>query len=379
MRAARGRVVEARAVAPRVRAQEQAALGGESLAEAAGREHERRLDVGRQRRLELDVARKQRGQRPRIEPLAGRERVLGVLPHRLGAERYEPVERVVQPLPDEPLQRRVAAGALGAEVVPLEVPPDDAAREQHRAAGARSLLDQPRREPELARARGAHEPGHASACDRAIRKARTSACARRTRSGRCSGPQRNTAYVFGASTTSSISTPRSFAAAMCSSADSTSTARWLSSGRSGLRRARRDGTRRRRRRPRRAAHRTHRAARRRSRATRTRRPSPPGCARRARRGRGRTRRLSRPRRARAARPPRRRRSTPRRRAGARLEPGGSSASAASRSETRRATCSSAPRSRGPSASKSVSLPRRAFEPTSVNGRSGRSRACRGAP
>ena len=32
--------------------------------------------------------------------------------------------------------------------------------------GARALLDHARREPELARARGAHEPGHAGAGDR---------------------------------------------------------------------------------------------------------------------------------------------------------------------------------------------------------------------
>ena len=48
-----------------------------------------------------------------------------------------------------------------------------------------------------------------------------------------SGPQTKTAYVFAASTTLSISIPSSRASAMCSSADSTSTARWLSSGRSG--------------------------------------------------------------------------------------------------------------------------------------------------
>ena len=39
--------------------------------------------------------------------------------------------------------------------------------------------------------------------------------------------------MFGASTTSSISMPRSFASALCSSAESTRTARWLRSGRSG--------------------------------------------------------------------------------------------------------------------------------------------------
>ncbi|MDX6465385.1 MAG: hypothetical protein QOI27_425 [Gaiellaceae bacterium] len=86
-------------------------------------------------------------------------------------------------------------------------------------------LEHARREAELAGARGAHEPGHAGACnDHGYVKENVGLCSTystRTRSG----PQRNTAYVFGASTTSSTSTPRSFAAAMCSSADSTSTAR----------------------------------------------------------------------------------------------------------------------------------------------------------
>ena len=47
-------------------------------------------------------------------------------------------------------------------------------------------------------------------------------------------------------------------------------------------------------------------------------------------------------------------------------PAGSAASASSRSKTRRPTPARTPASRGPSAAKSVSLPRRASEPTSVN-------------
>ena len=47
-------------------------------------------------------------------------------------------------------------------------------------------------------------------------------------------------------------------------------------------------------------------------------------------------------------------------------PSGSDARAAARSETRKPTCLNAPVSLGPSASKSVSLPRRAFVPMSVN-------------
>ncbi len=122
-----------------------------------------------------------------------------------------------------------------------------------------------------------------------------------------------------------------------------------------LRRARRirDGTRSTRRRPRRADIRTGRAQPARSRATRTRPPSPPGLRNRARRGRGRTRRPSAPRRAATSDS-----NTPRR--------ASNSLSPPSRLETRSATYFKAPRSRGPSAAKSVSLPRRASEPTSVN-------------
>ena len=94
-------------------------------------------------------------------------------------------------------------------------------------------------------------------------------------------------------------------------------------------------------------------------------PSPRGRARRARRGRGRTRSRSAPRRGRAA-APRRRRSTPRSVAAARPRDRPEARSAASRSMTRSATCLSAPCSRGPSASNSVSFPARASEPTSVN-------------
>ena len=59
-------------------------------------------------------------------------------------------------------------------------------------------------------------------------------------------------------------------------------------------------------------------------------------------------------------------------------PGGSSARAAARFETRSPTCFSGPGVRGPSASKNVSLPRRASVPISVNCPARRSRACRGA-
>src|SRR5581483_12031708 len=100
-----------------------------------------------------------------VESLARRPRVLRVLPHRLGAERDEPGERVVESLPYEPLERLVTGRALGAEVLPPEMTPHDAAREQHRTADARPLLDHHRLAPELARAHGGDEPGHAGSRD----------------------------------------------------------------------------------------------------------------------------------------------------------------------------------------------------------------------
>jgi len=63
---------------------------------------------------------------------AARARQLGLSP------------RVVEPLPHEPLKLLVAAWALAPEVVPLDVAPDDAARQQHRAARTRPLLDDAR-------------------------------------------------------------------------------------------------------------------------------------------------------------------------------------------------------------------------------------------
>ena len=161
------RPIERIARAPRIRAQEQSPLLGEATAEAARRKHDRRLGDGCERRLQPHVRARgeQRGERARIESLARRARVLRVLPHRLGAERDEPRERVVETLPYEPLERFVAARALGPEVLPPEVTPHDAAREQHRAADARPLLDHHRLEPQLARAHGGDEPGHAGSHD----------------------------------------------------------------------------------------------------------------------------------------------------------------------------------------------------------------------
>jgi len=77
---------------------------------------------------ELDVpgrGSQERRERAWVIATTGRERILGVAPDRLGAERLEPAERVVEPLPDQPLQQLVAGGALGAKALPLQMSPDD--------------------------------------------------------------------------------------------------------------------------------------------------------------------------------------------------------------------------------------------------------------
>ena len=111
-----------RSRAPRRRSTDSRAAAAPLARQPAGRSRRSRARAARRRRAAAASgarrpAREQRGQRTRVEPLAGRARVLRVLPDRLGAERDEPRERVVEPLPDEPLQRLVAARALGAEVL----------------------------------------------------------------------------------------------------------------------------------------------------------------------------------------------------------------------------------------------------------------------
>src|SRR5215217_4671582 len=160
-----------------------------------------------------------------IEPPPGRERVRGFLARRNAAHGDQPVERVVEAVPDQPLEPRVAAGTFATEFVPRAVAPDHAGREQHRTAGPRPLFAYDRDDAELTEARRGHEAGHAGPRDDDGHvKENVGLCSTysmRTRSG----PHRNTAYVFAASTTDSTSIPRSSASAMCASAESTSTAR----------------------------------------------------------------------------------------------------------------------------------------------------------
>ena len=119
--------------------------------------------------VQLDVARRsQRGcQGLGLEALPDRLWIAGVV-HNRGVERGQPLEGLVQALDDHPLQGRVAAGALGLEVLERSVAPDDAAREEHRAAGAVALLQHDRLGPELARSRGGDQAGHARSVDRQV-------------------------------------------------------------------------------------------------------------------------------------------------------------------------------------------------------------------
>src|SRR5207248_2733296 len=163
------------------------------------------------------------GEAAGIEPLPSSERVLGVLLQDGDPDGAQPVERLVEPLPDEPLQAYVPARALVAELLPLAMAPDDARAQQHRTARPRALLVDDRVEAEFARADGGDETRHPRSCDDHLSE-KLGLCS--TYSMRMpSGPVRKAAYVFGASTVDSTSTPSSSASATTSSAESTSTAR----------------------------------------------------------------------------------------------------------------------------------------------------------
>ena len=174
------------AFVPGAGAQGEAVLAGQCDAEAAGGQDDAVLRQLAQRLAERDLAhlpRQRLRQRLRVEAPPDRARIAGRRLHRRAGGSLEPVERVVEPLVDEPLQDRLAARAVLAERLERPVPPDDAARQEHRAARTVALLHHPRRTAELAEARSGDEPRHAGAGDdgHAVRRARSSACARRIR------------------------------------------------------------------------------------------------------------------------------------------------------------------------------------------------------
>src|SRR5215203_3426053 len=128
-----------------------------------------------------------------IEPRPRRERIRGFFAHGDRTRGDEPLERVVEAVPDQPLQPGVAAGALATEVVPLAVAPYHARQQQHRPARSLPLLPHGRRDAELTEARGGDEAGHPGPRhdDRHVNEnvGLCSTYSMRTRSG----PHRNTA------------------------------------------------------------------------------------------------------------------------------------------------------------------------------------------
>ncbi len=121
----------------------------------------------------------------RFEAHARRERIAGLPRDNGSAEPFEPGERVVEALPDHPLQLGVTAGALLPEALEVSVAPDDAAREVHRPSEPRPLLVDDDVGAQLPRTRRRGQAGHPSPRDDEVgqwaRRARRSACARRTR------------------------------------------------------------------------------------------------------------------------------------------------------------------------------------------------------
>ena len=104
-------------------------------------------------------------QAARIEAPADRARVLCLGADERGAQRLQPVECVVELFDDQPLKPGIGGRALAPEVVKRAVSPDDAARQQHRAARPVALLEHGGRDAELPGARGRAQPGHAGAGD----------------------------------------------------------------------------------------------------------------------------------------------------------------------------------------------------------------------
>ena len=141
-------------------------LGDEGvIALEAARRKNRRLGRGLSESHVTGTPRERLRQPARIEPLTDRAGIAGLVRDDGRAERLEPGDSVVEPLPHDPLQALVAAWTLRAEFVPLAESPDDAARQQHRAAGPRSLFVDDRRCAELARTHGRAQPGHTPARD----------------------------------------------------------------------------------------------------------------------------------------------------------------------------------------------------------------------
>jgi hypothetical protein len=159
--------IQSVAVAPRVAAHQQPVLARVPDGEPSGGKHHRlfRPCPGDSPRALSDSDIPGRpderfGQAARVETLSGGARVGRVLRDDRWPERDKPVERLVEAVEDRTLELLVAAGALGTEVLERAVPPDDAAREEHRAARPRAFLQHDRLRAELTGPRSSTEAGH---------------------------------------------------------------------------------------------------------------------------------------------------------------------------------------------------------------------------
>ena len=230
LRSLREPVGEPVALAPPARAQEEAALARKSSTEAACRQHIRLVE----RPAEPNVAGGPHEcvrQPPRIEAATDGPRVPRRPLRYLRAERLEPVESLVQLVDQASLQHGIAAGTLFPELGQRPMSPDHPARQQHRPAVAIALLEDDDLRAELPSSSRRDETGHARAGDPEDGRAQSRRVQRSENDALCStyssltrsGPQTKSASVFSASTTLSISIPRSSASAMCSSTESTRT------------------------------------------------------------------------------------------------------------------------------------------------------------
>src|SRR6186997_1396176 len=133
---------------------------GKPDGKSSGGQDQWALDLA-ERLAERDISCQGSGQTPRVEALADGSRVAGLMLDNRRSERLQPLDRLVQPLDDLALQGRVPARAFLLEGFERSVAPDDAAREEHRAAGPIALLQHDGLGPELPRPCGGGQAGHA--------------------------------------------------------------------------------------------------------------------------------------------------------------------------------------------------------------------------
>ena len=191
--------LEAVALAPRVRAEQEAARAPAARGSRRSRGSSARSSSRPDARHAPSSATSCFGSKRATD----RQRVARLAREQLDAERLQPVERVVELLDDRSRERLVCPQGTAPGGRRASDSASEAAREEHRAARPRALLVDDRRGAELA-GRGRPRPGrpcrprrHESAIS-----VRTTACARRTRAGPARAARRRRRACSGASTKS---------------------------------------------------------------------------------------------------------------------------------------------------------------------------------